>query len=155
MIAKKHRKEALRAVKLRVVVHSLAQAQAALVAAAQCGAAVELISPPAASSTMGIGYFRTLVDLATHPLPEIYLDATMDCGDATGHALAALRVGFKRVVLAGHPDARRRVAAIARRCGARLVARPRGALDLLEVRDPAAACRALLAARIAKLPARD
>jgi hypothetical protein len=48
----------------------------------------------------------------------------MDCGDDPGWALAALRTGFRTVVLAGHPRARMRVAAIARRMGARVIARP-------------------------------
>src|SRR5688500_11010161 len=91
--------------RLRVVVHSLSQAKAAVAVAAQSRASIELISPAAASATMGVGYFHALVDLARRSAPAAAIVATIDCGDAPGHALAALRCGLKRIVLGGHQGA--------------------------------------------------
>ncbi len=130
--------------RLPVVVHSLRHARAALAAAASYRAAVVLISPPGAAAAMGVGYFRALVDLAARERPRVEFEAVIDCGDGPGYALAALRMGFKRIVLGGHGRARARVADIAAQFEARLVGRPRRVLDLLRADDAEARCRAWL-----------
>ncbi len=145
--AKKNSERQNDPVRLTVVVHSLREASAALAAAASYRAEAVLISPPGAAAAMGVGYFRALVELAARERPQVPIAAVIDCGDDPGHALAALRMGFKRIVLGGHKGARARVAAIAAQYGARLVARPRRALDLLRVDDAEAACRAFLSGR--------
>ena len=103
------------------VVHSLAEARAVLAGAAR--GRVTLVSPPAAAAYLGVAFFRALVDAARAEFPGIAIEAVMDCGDAPGYALSALRMGFTTIVLRGDPRARARVAAIARAGGARILAR--------------------------------
>ncbi|HEY7608886.1 MAG TPA: hypothetical protein VIF14_06610 [Alphaproteobacteria bacterium] len=100
------------------VVGSLAEARAALTGAR---GAVVLASPPGAARYLGVGYFWALVEAARAEFPGIAIDAVMDCADDPGRALSALRMGFRSVVLRGHPRARAGVAAIARALGARLL----------------------------------
>jgi hypothetical protein len=104
------------------VVGSLAEARAALAEAA--GRPVVLVSPPGAASYLGVGYYRALVDVVRAEFPGAKIEAVMDCGDAPGFALSALRTGFRVIVLRGDPRARARVASIARAAGAKLLARP-------------------------------
>ncbi len=104
------------------VVGSLVEARAALASAG--GVPVVLVSPPGAAHYLGVGFFRALVDAARAEFPGAVIDGVMDCGDAPGFALSALRLGFKTVVLRGEPRAHARVAAIARSMGARILLRP-------------------------------
>ena len=103
------------------IVGSLAEARAVLSGAA--GRPVVLVSPPGAAAYLGVGFFRALVDEARAEFPGAEIEAVMDCGDAPGFALSALRMGFAAIVLRGEPRARARVAAIARASGARLLKR--------------------------------
>jgi hypothetical protein len=104
------------------IVRSLAEARAALAE----GGPVALVSPPGAAAYMGVGFFRALIEAARAEFPGVAIEAVIDCGDAAGFALSALRTGFKTVVLRGDPRARARVAAIAHSVGARVLARPPG-----------------------------
>jgi hypothetical protein len=106
------------------VVHSLAEARAALVAGRAACLPVVLVSPPDAAAYLGVGYFWALVEAARAEFSQTRIEAVMDCGEAPGFALSALRMGFRTVVLRGDPRARARVAAIARALGARLLLRP-------------------------------
>lgn len=133
--------------RLCAVVHALEHARAALAAAAAAGVPAVLVSPPGAAAYLGVGYFWALVEAARGEFPGVAVEAVMDCGDDPGFALAALRMGFKAVALGGNRRARARVAAIARAMGARLVARPRGALDLGHCPDAAQACARRLGRR--------
>ncbi|MBM3569880.1 MAG: hypothetical protein FJX46_14130 [Alphaproteobacteria bacterium] len=51
--------------------------------------------------------------------------AMPDCGTDAGLALAALRQGFAGIVFRGRPGIARKLSAIARRLGARVIARGR------------------------------
>jgi hypothetical protein len=106
------------------VVHSLAEAHAALAAGRAARVPVVLVSPPGAAAYLGIGYFWALAEAARAEYPDVACDAAMDCGAAPGYALSALRMGFKLVVLRGDARVRARVSAIARVLGAQLLARP-------------------------------
>lgn len=103
------------------IVGSLAEARAVLSGAAD--RPVVLVSPPGAASYLGVGFFRALVDEARAEFPGAEIEAVMDCGDAPGFALSALRMGFAAIVLRGEARARARVGAIARAAGARLLKR--------------------------------
>jgi hypothetical protein len=106
-------------------VNSLGEARAAAKAAASRGVALTLVSPPGAAAYLGIGFFWALVEEVRAEFPAVRVDAVMDCGDDPGWALAALRVGFRSIILGGNRRAHARVALIARAMGARLLARPR------------------------------
>jgi len=103
------------------VVHSLAEARAALAAAK--GAPLTLGSAQGAGSYAGAAWFKSLIEQAKSEFPGTPCDAVLDCGADAGAALAALRLGLKRVAFAGNDEARARLDAIARALGAALESR--------------------------------
>jgi len=116
-----------------IVFHSLAQAIAALTAAAQASRVIVLASAPEAGGYVGPGWFGALVAAARQAVPEARFSAFLDCGDDVGAALAAIRAAIEGVVFTGRADVARRLADIARQHGVRLeTSRPAGALDLGE-----------------------
>ena len=75
-----------------VMVHSLAHARAALAT----GLPATLLSAPGAALFAGVGWWRALIEAATeHTAPPDILD----CADAPGRALEALRHGQRLLVL--------------------------------------------------------
>lgn len=104
-----------------VVVHSLDQARAAL-ADANADQPVSLVSPPGAAGFQGIGWWRALTRALAEEFPDHTIEAALDCGDAPGLALAALRAGVPLVRVDGVGDEMRgRLDDIAGRIGAKLV----------------------------------
>ena len=106
-----------------VVVHDLAQANAALAA----GLALTMLSAPGAGCFAGAGWWRALVAQARATHPDTPCQDVLDCADAPGHAMAAIRLGQAILVLDPACPAFARVAALA----TVLTARP-PALDLAE-----------------------
>jgi hypothetical protein len=107
-----------------VIVHGLAQAQAALAP----GLPVTLLSAPGAAVYAGAGWWRALVLAASQDQqapPDI-----LDCGTASGRALEALRVGQRRLVLRADPRLFEDLAGRAASLGAVLLAEPPPSLDL-------------------------
>jgi len=114
-----------------IVVHSLAQATAALTAAAKAGRPVVLVSAPGAGSYAGPGWFGAMVEAAREAVPDARFSALLDCGADVGAALAAIRSEIERVVFSGRTDVARRLAGIAEQHGVRLVTdRPAATFDL-------------------------
>jgi acyl-CoA reductase-like NAD-dependent aldehyde dehydrogenase len=136
-----------------IVVHSLGDARAALAAAASLGVGVTLASAPGAGISAGPGWFKAVVEMARGEFPAAACSCVLDCGDAAGTVLAALRQGLRRVVFTGPAATAARLADIAAQCGAVLERGPlEPMIDLLDQRDPAALCRDFLAPRHAPLP---
>ncbi|MDE2230234.1 MAG: hypothetical protein KGL11_14495 [Alphaproteobacteria bacterium] len=130
----------------RIVVHSLDDARAALAAATTLGREVTLASAAGAGTFAGPGWFKALTDEAAREFPAARCDTVLDCGGAAGIALAALRLGLKRVRFAGSAEAARRLQAIAAQLDAVVEeAQEMPALDLRGAREPEALCRAWLA----------
>ena len=77
-----------------VVVHGLADARAALAAAAETGAAVVIESAPGAGAFAGAAWFGEVVRLARAERPEVDASSVLDCGDQAGAALGAIRAGL-------------------------------------------------------------
>lgn len=126
-----------------VVFHGLADAKAALGAAAALGVPVTLLSAPGAASYAGPGWFRAVVEQAKAAYPEAEVTALLDCSDRPGHALAALREGVTAIRFSGRTAGK--IEDIAAEYGARVMRDRPEALDLHEVSgDPVAACRAWL-----------
>lgn len=109
-----------------VVVHSLAHACAALAP----GRPVTLLSAPGAACYAGCGWWRALVAAARARHPCTPAHDILDCADAPGRALEALRAGQKALVLASACTAYAAVAAVAEECGAVLLPLAPPALDL-------------------------
>lgn len=138
-----------------VVVHGAGQAEAALTAADARG--VLLLSAPGAGSFAGAAWFVALVRTAAARHPAVRHQAALDCADAAGTALAALRDGARIIVLDGACPAFPAVAAAAEEAGATLLPARPPALDLamldLARRDDLAKLRAWLAIEAPQAPA--
>ncbi|MFO1027478.1 MAG: hypothetical protein U1E70_20055 [Acetobacteraceae bacterium] len=119
-----------------VIVHGLADAQAVLAV----GAPVTLLSAPGAAIYAGCLWWRELVAAARRGgPPDAVMTDVLDCGDAPGQAMAALRSGVPRLVLAEGP-AWAAVAQIARHQGGFLLQQAPPALDMADRRAPVRLC---------------
>ena len=126
---------------IRIRIHRLDHARAALIAARAVGAEVILVSPAGAAGWHGIGWWRCLERRIAEEFGAV--TTVLDCADAPGHALAALRAGCRAVGIVAPKPTLARLDAIAQSLGGRLDSAP-PALDLLEAGDPLAACRSIL-----------
>ena len=129
----------------RIVVHSLADACAALAAAASIGREVTLTSAADAGGYAGPAWFKACTEEAMRAVPDGRCDTVLDCGASPGIVLAALRLGLKHVRFNGNTEARRRLQEIATQLNATLETDDVPALDLRRVRHAEARCRAWLA----------
>lgn len=133
-----------------LIVHSLAHARAALAAAAALRRPVVVATAPGAAGYAGVAWFGELVAAARADHPGIDLTAVLDCGDAAGRVMEAIRwladPGRPRLVLRFTGDAALEppLAEMAEAAGLRLIRDLAPALDLAGLRDPEAACRAWL-----------
>lgn len=109
-----------------MVVHGLAEARAAL----RPGFPVVLLSAPAAAGYAGCLWWRELIAAARAAHPATPALDILDCGAAPGHAMAALRVGQRLLVLDPACPAYPRVAAAAATLGAHVLPARPPALDL-------------------------
>ena len=128
-----------------VVVHGIAHARAAAAAAAALGVPVRLRSAPGAAVYAGAAWFEELLALVRAEFPEAGVEGSLDCADAPGYALAALRRGCRLIRFSGSRRMTARIAAVAEAGGARLDDDAGPVLDLAGAADPAAACRDWLA----------
>jgi hypothetical protein len=104
-----------------VVVHTTEQAALALAAARAVALPLPLVllSAPGAAGTLGPAWFLGMVAAAAAADPFPHWPA-LDCADAPGQALAALRSGCRLVVLAPEPPGHAAVAAAAAELEARV-----------------------------------
>jgi hypothetical protein len=105
-----------------VIVHGLPHAQAALAP----GLPVTLLSGVGAASYAGAGWWRALMRAVGDP-PNI-----LDCGDAPGRALEALRCGVPMLVLRAPSHIFADIAERAGRQGASMLATAPAGLDLAQ-----------------------
>lgn len=139
-----------------MVVHALHQAEAALAAAGPQG--VLLLSAAGAGRFAGPAWFLAMTAEAAGRRPGVISAAALDCGDAPGAALTALRAGARIIVLDGRCPSFAAVAAAAGESGATLLPRRPDALDLgrldLRRRDDRARIAAWCAMKAPQAPAR-
>ena len=124
------------------VIHSLVHLRAALTAASSLGDPVIALSAPGASAYAGAAWFAALVRQGEAEFPNVPFIAILDCGDRAGDVLSALGTGLKHLVFTGHPEALRRLKAIAAESGAEILDRRPEAFDLVNRRAPERAARA-------------
>ena len=124
-----------------IIVHSLAEARAAVSAAAELGVPVTLASAPEAAGYLGAVWFRELVNMASAERPEVRVDAVIDCGDQPGHVMAALRQGLKRVRFTGPKSTAATLRNLASQYDAEIVTGALRAHDLMDQAQPETACR--------------
>jgi fructose/tagatose bisphosphate aldolase len=124
-----------------IIVHSLAEARAAVAAAAELGVPVTLASAPEAAGYLGALWFRELVRMASEERPEVRVDAVLDCGDQPGHVMAALRQGLKRVRFTGPKSTAATLRNLASQYDAEIVTGALRAHDMADQAEPETACR--------------
>jgi delta 1-pyrroline-5-carboxylate dehydrogenase len=113
-----------------IVIHSLAQAVAALSAAAEAGRPVVIASAPDAGIYAGPGWFREVLHGAHEAMPMAQFSSLFDCGDDAGAAMAALRAGLEAIVFTGPAEVAARLNDILAQTGARLITEwPAAVLD--------------------------
>ena len=138
-----------------IIVHSLGDARAALEAAASLSVRVTLASAPGAGIYAGPGWFKAVIEAAAASFPGVEFSSVIDCGDAAGMVLAALRQGLPRVRFTGPAATTERLGDIAGQCNAKIEQGPlEPVLDLLDRHDAVALCRAFLAPESASVPKR-
>src|ERR1700712_19352 len=108
-----------------VIVHGLADAKAALAP----GLPVTLLSAPGAALFAGCLWWRQVVAGARAASPRTKVIDILDCADASGAAMGALRSGVCRLVLWPHAPGWDSVAAIAEQQGGFILPEPPAALD--------------------------
>ncbi|MBM3537503.1 MAG: hypothetical protein FJX55_06675 [Alphaproteobacteria bacterium] len=134
-----------------ILVHSLDHAHAALAAAAALSVPVTLASAPGAAGYAGPAWFGEVIAAARHDHPSVEVTAVLDCGDAPGHVMAAVRWAMKAggepfvLRFTGDPARDKALSEIASAAGLRLIRDLEPSLDLRRVRNPDEACRAWLA----------
>jgi hypothetical protein len=109
-----------------VIVHGMADVRLAL-ASRQT---LQLLSAPGAALYAGAGWWRALVTQARALAPTLITGDILDCADAAGHALAAMRLGQPVLVLRPTCPGREAVVAAAAETGTLLLDWPPPALDL-------------------------
>ena len=112
-----------------VVVHSLANARAALAT----GGPVTLLSGEGAALYAGCLWWQMLLAAARDEFPQVATEDFLDCADGSGQALAAVRIGLRRLVLWPDAPGRTRVAAILAESGGILLSNRPPALDLAQL----------------------
>ncbi len=121
---------------LRIIIHDLDHARWALAVARTAGRVVTLESPAGAAGWQGIGWWLALLTAIRVQFPDVTFASVLDCGDAPGLALAALRAGVPEVRLEAEPPVLAKIAGIAEQTGGRVGENPGGrALDLLGAPD--------------------
>ena len=128
-----------------VLVHGIDGLRAALAAAANLGRPLTVLSFPGAAGSAGASWFHALVRAGSADYPDVPVTAVLDCGGQPGHALAALRVGVRHLLLADSVPAWTRVRAIAETAGGTLYGSAGPVFDPRFFRDPVRGCREWLA----------
>jgi len=113
-----------------VMVHGLADARAALAP----GLPVTLLSASGAALFAGCLWWREVVARARGEFPGVAVHDILDCGNGSGQAMAALRVGVVHLVLWAEAPGWGAVAAIAASQGGEVLETPPPALDLADSR---------------------
>jgi hypothetical protein len=111
-----------------VVVHGVAHAHTVLA----IGGAVTLLSAPGAALFAGCAWWRAVIERARSEHPDVPIDDILDCADAPGLALGALRIGQRRLLLSPTAPGWQSVAAIAESLGGEVLTSRPPALDMAE-----------------------
>ena len=114
------------------VVHNLNDAKRALEIAVRAGTDVTLLSAPSAASLLGPRIFNEMITAAMSEIQcdSIIIDAAIDCGDAAGPALRAIKEGCKHIVSNAPPDVLVKIRQIATTSNTRVTTGQISALDL-------------------------
>ncbi len=127
-----------------IVIYSISDLRAALLAAEETGFGLSVITAPGIASTLGPRWFTAMLARLQDDYPETPLLAIMDCGDREGVAMAALQHGVPAIYFKGHPTSTQKLQWMARKVKAEFFNQLGPKLDLLENSDSYEACYAWL-----------
>ena len=130
-----------------IIVHGINHARAAAAAAATFDVAVRIRSAPGAAAYGGAGWFLEIIEIVRAEYPNARIEASLDCADAPGYAMAALRRGAEMIRFRGIATANDKIAQIADANGAVLDKSRAAPLDLSGIGDPGRACLGWLGRR--------
>ncbi len=117
-----------------VRIHGIEEARIPLAVARHLGVPMTLVSAPGAAGHAGAGWWTALVAILREEYPDVAFVAVLDCGQAPGQVLAAIRAGCADIAFNGPDDVTARLDDIAAQAGSRLH-RPIGrVLDLRGIR---------------------
>jgi len=124
-----------------IIIHNFSQAQAALAAAHEANKSVALWSAPGAGCYAGAGWWRGLLDLLTQAQPgHGHYTSVLDCSDAPGFVMAAIRAQVPGIYFSGMPDITQKLSDMATAQGLGLVTVRPKALDLAAAKNPQDVC---------------
>ena len=109
-----------------VIVHGIADLRTAL----QPALPVTVLSAPGAARYAGVGWWMALIAIGRTEFPDADLHDILDCADAAGRAMEALRAGQRIIRLDRASPAWNRVGGAAASIGAIVLAECPPALDL-------------------------
>jgi len=110
------------------VIHGLAHARSVL----EIGRPATLLSAQGAALYAGAGWWRAVIGRARDEHPDVPVNDILDCGDAPGLALGAMRIGQHALVLSADAPGFASVAAIAASLGSELLTSRPPALDMAD-----------------------
>lgn len=123
-----------------IIIHGVGDARIAAAAARSLGVGVRLASAPGAASYGGAAWFAEIIAAVRADFPDVAIEAVLDCGDAPGHAMAALRAGLTSIRFTGSRRVRDKLSSLARQYDAALVELDGPMLDISLSRHPADDC---------------
>lgn len=122
----------------RIIIHGINHARAACQAAMaqETTASLELWSARSAVGSLGPAWFGNITEIVQKEFPALTIIGVLDCGDAPGNALAALRHGITCIYFSAPPAVTEKIKAIARHTKADVRIRRPSMPDLMDFSDP-------------------
>ncbi len=129
-----------KAIVRRSVIHGIDQARAVCQAARASKDptpfSLELWSARGAAASLGPAWFGNLIEIVQNEFPDLAIVGILDCGDAPGNALAALRHGIACIYISAPPPVADKIRAIGLQTRAEVRTRRPSMPDLMDYSDP-------------------
>jgi hypothetical protein len=122
-----------------IIAHDVAQMTLALRVAASARRPVCIVSPPGGGAVLGAEVFLAMAAAAARAVPLADATFMLDCDDAPGFALAAIRHGVRQLRVRLAPPVLDRLRSAASQTGCSVNNEEMAALDLADCADEAAA----------------
>ncbi len=94
--------------------HARAACEAALMSSMKANITLELWSARNGAGSLGPAWFNEIVNIVQKEFPTLGIVGILDCGDAVGSALAALRQGITCIYISERPVVVSKIRAIAK-----------------------------------------
>lgn len=104
-----------------MIIHTLADAMAAMKAASETGESIILQTTPDAIHYAGSLYILDIFKKALAAYPSVKAQFVFDCGDAGAEVIAAMQDGHKTIKSSAKPEIRAKLRAIAQQYGVNFI----------------------------------